>query len=233
MFVRSARFYDAIYGFKDYAREAAQVDEAIRQRRPDARTLLDVACGTGAHLAHLAERYQVEGLDLSPELLAVAAARLPGVTLHEGDMTSFALDRRYDAVTCLFSAIGYAATVERLEAAIARMAAHLVAGGVLVVEPWFEPDAFVDGQLSTLFVDDPDLAIARMSVSHKEGRRSWFDMEHLVGTDAGVEHFTEHHELGLFTIAEHVAAFERAGLTVNHDPDGLIGRGLYVGMLPG
>jgi len=34
-----------------------------------------------------------------------ARTRLPGVPLFEGDMRSFELDRRFDAVTCLFSAI--------------------------------------------------------------------------------------------------------------------------------
>ena len=110
------------------------------------------------------------------------------------------------------------------------MAAHLAPGGVLVVEPWLLPDSFQDGHLSTLFVDEPEIAVARMSISHKEGRRSWFDMEHLVGSADGVEHFVEHHELGLFTVEEQLAAFERAGLSVEHDPEGPMGRGLYVGV---
>jgi SAM-dependent methyltransferase len=231
MYRDSARYYDAIYSFMDYAAEAAAVSARIRAHRPDAATLLDVACGTGAHLVHLAREYRVEGIDLSEEQLAVARARLPGVELHRADMTTFDLGRTFDAVTCMFSSIGYAGTTtDRLGTAIERMAAHLAPGGVLVVEPWLLPEVFVAGHLSTLFVDEPDIAIARMSVSRKQGRRSWFDMEHLVGTTDGVEHFVEHHELGLFTVEEHLAAFERAGLRVEHDPEGPIGRGLYVGV---
>jgi SAM-dependent methyltransferase len=231
MYARSARYYDAIYGFKDYAAEAAAVSARIRDRKPDAATLLDVACGTGAHLVHFARSFRVAGIDLSEEQLAVARIRMPDAELHQGDMTTFDLGERFDAVTCLFSSIGYAgSTVDRLDAAIARMAAHLTPGGVLVVEPWLTPERFEDGHLSTLFVDEPDIAIARMAISHKEDRRSWFDMEHLVGTTDGIEHFTEHQDLGLFTVEEHVAAFERAGLAVEHDPEGPIGRGLYVGV---
>ena len=33
---------------------------------PDASSLLDVGCGTGRHLELLRQRYEVEGLDLSP-----------------------------------------------------------------------------------------------------------------------------------------------------------------------
>ena len=230
MYRDSARYYDAIYSFKDYGAEAAAVSAQIRAHKPDAATLLDVACGTGAHLAHFAREYRVEGIDLSEEQLAIARARLPGIELHQGDMTTFDLGKTFDAVTCMFSSIGYVGTLDGLDAAIGRMAAHLAPGGVLVVEPWLPPDAFEAGHLSTLFVDEPDIAIARMSIAHKDGRRSWFDMEHLIGTTDGIERLTEHHELGLFTIEEHVAAFQRAGLTVEHDPEGPIGRGLYVGV---
>jgi len=230
MYARSARYYDAIYSFKDYAAEAAAVSARILAHRPDAATLLDVACGTGAHLVHFAREYRVEGIDLSEEQLAVARTRLPGVELHLGDMTTFDLGKTFDAVTCMFSSIGYVGTLEGLDAAVGRMAAHLAPGGVLVVEPWLQPDAFEDGHLSTLFVEEPDIAVARMSTSHKDGRRSWFDMEHLVGSAHGVDHFVEHHELGLFTVEEHLAGFERAGLRVEHDPEGPMGRGLYVGV---
>src|SRR5438067_67243 len=143
MFTRSAQLYDAIYSFKDYEGEATRLDELIRERKPDARTLLDVACGTGKHLEYLRTRYDVEGLDLDPELLAIARERLPDVPLHEGDMRDFDLGRRFDAVTCLFSAIGYMLTVEELAAAVASMARHLEPGGVLLVEPWLEPEAVV------------------------------------------------------------------------------------------
>src|SRR5205823_3257901 len=145
------------------------------------RSLLDVACGTGLHLERLRDRYEVEGLELDPEMLALARARLPGVRLHEGDMTGFDLGRRFDAVVCLFSSIGYVMTVERLQAAFAAMARHLGSSGVLVVEPWITPDRWMDGRLSANFVDDPELKLARIVASRREGRISILDMHHLVG----------------------------------------------------
>ncbi len=230
MFDRSAELYDLVYGFKDYAGEAGRVDELIRERRPDARSLLDVACGTGKHLAVLGDRYpDVAGLDLDEGLLAVARERLPDITLYHGDMTSFELGRRFDAVTCLFSAIGYAGTEEKLHAAIAAMARHLEPGGVLIVEPWLEPQDWKPGHLHLLTVDDPDVKIARASVADLEGTTSIVDFHYLVVSRAGVERFTEHHEVELFTRAQYVKAFEAAGLEVEHDEEGLIGRGLYIG----
>ncbi len=229
MFRRSARLYDAVYAsIRDYPREAAELDRLIQERRPGARTLLDIACGTGAHLEHLTG-YEVEGLDLDPEMLGVARERLPNVPLHEGDMADFDLGKRFDAVVCMFSSIGYVRTAERLRSAVASMARHLEPGGVLVVEPWLSPEVWVDRHVGAVFVDQPELKIARMNVGEREGNLSIFEFEYLVGTPNGLERFNERHQLGLFTVEQYLEAFRAAGLEVDHDPEGPMGRGLYIG----
>lgn len=202
----------------------------MQERRPGARTLLDVACGTGKHLEQLRDRHLVEGLDLDDGLLAVARRRLPNVPLHAGDMREFDLGRRFDAVTCLFSAIGHLAATSELDAAIATMGRHLEPGGVLVVEPWLTPEEWIPGRPALLTVDEPDLKIARISMTGTRGTTSLLDFHYLVATPHGLESVTEHLELALFSRDEMTAAFERAGLDVFYDEQGLTGRGLYVGV---
>jgi len=228
VFSRSARIYDATYSaIRDYPREAAELDRLIQDQRPGARTLLDVACGTGAHLMHLTG-YEVEGLDLDPHMLAVARERLPDVPFHEADMADFDLGKRFDAVVCMFSSIGYVRTEERLRSAIASMARHLEPGGVLVVEPWLSPEIWIDRHVAAVFVDEPELKIARMGLPQREGTVSVLDLEYLVATPDGVERFSERHELGLFTVEQCLEAFRAAGLEADHDPEGPMGRGLYI-----
>lgn len=228
VFSRSAGIYDAVYAFKDYAAEAETVHRVITDRCPAARTLLDVACGTGKHLEQLKRWYQVEGLDLDDGLLAIARDRLGEVPLHQADMTDFDLGRRYDAITCLFSSIGYVADREKLVDTLACLARQLQHDGVIVIEPWLTPDAWAVDRPALLVVDQPELKIARMNVSDRDGRLAIVDFHYLVGTPAGVQQFNERHEIALFTDDEYTLAFQDAGLTVDHDPEGLTGRGLYI-----
>src|SRR5207244_9545190 len=99
--------------------------------------------------------------------------------------------RRCDVVVGLFSSIGYVKTVPRLEKAIVNMARHVVPGGVLVVEPFFSPEAWKQGRFPGVnFVDQPELKIARMIVWNREGNVVSSDFHYLVASPGGVDHFT-------------------------------------------
>ena len=229
MLPRSARFYDALYSWKDYPGETSKLVGLIRQRNPRARTLLDVACGTGKHLELLQEEFEVEGLDLDEQLLAIAHERLAGVPLHHGDMLDFDLGKTFDVVTCLFSSVAYAGTTENLARAIRAMSNHVAPSGNLVVEPFFGPEQWEPGHPWALFVDEPDLKIVRMDVpTAPEGRMAALEFHYLVATPDGIDYFTEPHEIALFTHDEYVEAFRSAGLDPEHHPEGLMGRGLYL-----
>lgn len=231
---RSAELYDRIYGDKSFVEESATIRATVDRVRPGARTLLDVGCGTGGHLVHVCEWIAVEGLDASEPMLAVARRKLPDVPLHHGDMRSFALDRRFDVITSLFSAIGYVRSAEELDAAVATMARHLEPGGLLAIEPWFTPDQWHPGTKvhGRLLVDSDEFKLARMVVSETRGRFAVTPMHHLVATLAGVEHFVETHELFLAEREEIEHAFSAAGLVDIHFVHDVLVRGLWLGIQP-
>ena len=229
MYEKSAIYYDVIYSFKNYEKEAGKIHQLIQQhKRSPGRTLLDVACGTGGHLAFLPQHYEVEGLDVNPDMLKIARQKYSDIRFHQGEMASFDLNRKFDAIICLFSSIGYVKTKQRLHQTIQNMAHHLQPGGVLIIEPWFSPEAFTSGTVHGLWVDKPDLKIARINISLVRDNLSIMDMHHLIGTPETVEHFIERHEMALFTHEEYLEAFRTANMEVTHEREGLTGRGLYV-----
>jgi dTDP-3-amino-3,4,6-trideoxy-alpha-D-glucopyranose N,N-dimethyltransferase len=231
MYTRSAKFYDALYHFKDYADASRQLHQLIQQHNPDARTLLDVGCGTGRHVECLREYYRVEGLDLNPNLLQIARDRCPEVTFHCANMMDFKLSQKFDIVTCLFSSIAYVKTVENLSKAMSNLAFHLEPRGMLIIEPFFWPENYWTGTITANFVNQPKLKIAWMYTSGppKNGIAA-LDIHYLVGTPDGVDQFNELHEFGLFTDQEYRSAFRKLGLDVYYDHEGLFKRGLYWGI---
>ena len=106
---------------------------------------------------------------------------------------------------------------------------HVRPGGLVIVEPFVRPERFQPGRLGAIFVDRPDLKIARIHISTAEGGLAVLPFHYLVATPHGVEHFVERHELALFSHDEYLAAFRAADLTVSYEDDGLMGRGLYIG----
>jgi SAM-dependent methyltransferase len=228
-YAQSAALYDLIYDFKDFPATTDRLRELIEAHSPGARSILDVGCGTGRHLELLGPEFERVGIDLSDEMLAVARRRCPDVEFRQADMTAIDLGRRFDVVTCLFSAVAYVRTVERLNEAVARMAAHLEPNGMLLLEPWLSPERYWVGHLAVNHAERDGVNVSWMYVQELVDGGSRFDIHYLVGTPQGVVHFEERHEMGLFTDDEYHAAFRAAGLQATYDPEGLFGRGLYRG----
>ena len=233
MYSKSAKYYDDIYASigKDYPAEANKTRKFIQKyKQSNGNSLLDVGCGTGVHADLLSKYYQVEGLDIDPKMLSVARKNYPKIRFQQGDMLNFKLKSKFDIIVCLFSAIGYVKTKSRLQRTIKNMVQHLLSGGVLLVEPWFTPNQWHPGRVYTTRVNKPDSKIVRMSHSSQRGNISIIEFQYLIGTPKGLERDSEFLELGLFTRKEYLDAFRSAGLEVIHDPNGLDGRGLYIGM---
>ena len=235
MFSESPELYDLIYGsFKDYETESSEIAGLLARIAPEAGQILDVGCGTGEHARHLRRThgYEVDGLDLEPGFIELAQGKMPGARFWCADMAEFSIDATFDAVICLFSSIGYLPTTEALTSALSCFRAHLRPGGVVVVEPWFEPGQWQAGRIYAHTSEAEGIHVVRMSHSRLQGRTTLLTFHYLVGTENGIEHRTEPHEMTLFTRDEMIGSFAAAGFAdVDYDPVGPIGRGLYTARL--
>src|SRR4051812_6824552 len=102
---RFSRFYDIVMG--DRSEAAEFIRELILQSKPQAKTVLEIGCGTGTIIGALGRSYEVTGLDLSPSMLALARKRLPHVRFYRQDMTRFRLGKRFDVCVSAFDSINH------------------------------------------------------------------------------------------------------------------------------
>jgi SAM-dependent methyltransferase len=218
---------------KDFAREAETIAGLVRERRPGAGSLLDVACGPGVHAAEFCRGFaEVACLDASASMCALAKARAPRAVVHQGDMRAFRLERKFDAVTCLTSSVGYMAEGEELRRAVAAMAAHLEPGGVLVIDPWWTPEQYLEGYVSADSVKVADLAVARVSQSARTGRTVRNEARYLIARASGIAEVTHVQPLTLHSRQEYLDAIEAAGCAAEHVADlaAFPDRGLFLGL---
>lgn len=147
-----SRYYNLLYKDKDYPAEAEYIRNLIQRHCPDARTILDLGCGTGRHDLLLAEMgYDVTGVDRSEEMLAVANSQArallapPGnLAFHQGDIRSIRLAGTFDVVVSLFHVMSYQLTNDDLQAAFATAMHHLRPGGLFIFDCWYGPAVLTD-----------------------------------------------------------------------------------------
>ena len=127
--------YEPLFAFEQDRRQAARLLEVLAL--PSGSRILDVPCGQGRHAHLLAEAgFDVDGLDYSRELLALARKRGTGRTLRyaRGDMRKLPArwTGRFDAVVNLFTSFGFFLDPRDDATVIREMARVLRPGGVLV-----------------------------------------------------------------------------------------------------
>jgi SAM-dependent methyltransferase len=126
------RFYDAAMG--DRTEMASYIHRLIRQHKPKARTLLELACGTGAILQIFAKSYDVVGLDLSPQMLSIARKKLPNVRFYRKDMVRFDLATKFDVIICVFDSINHVLKFADWKKIFRNTARHLEENGLFVFD---------------------------------------------------------------------------------------------------
>jgi ubiquinone/menaquinone biosynthesis C-methylase UbiE len=233
IFKSLAKYYDLLYGWKDYKKEVETIRELVRTYKTSPGTdLLEVACGTGKHAELLRNDFSIVAVDLNEDMLCIARRRCKGVSFQRADMVSLDLGREFDVVLCLFSSIGYVRTHARLKKTLANFSRHLKVGGVAIIEPWWTKSGYKVGAITMTTAGNDDVKIARQSVSKLRGNVSVMDLHYLIAERGkSVTHHVDRHELGLFERGDMLDLMREAGLQAHFLEQGLMrGRGLYIGV---
>jgi SAM-dependent methyltransferase len=127
-----AKFYDRL--MSDSSLRSKQVMRCIERYDPTASSLLELGCGTGAVLYGLSAVGSLAGMDISPNMLDLARARLPGAEFMQGDISSFDLGRRFDVIVCTYDVLNHLPEFNRWISCFACAGKHLIAGGLFIFD---------------------------------------------------------------------------------------------------
>jgi SAM-dependent methyltransferase len=116
--------------------------------------VLDLCCGTGRVLLPcLKAGAEVDGVDLSPALLATASAKAAALgfspRLEVGNMNNFRLGRQYALVIIPFNAFVHNLTTEDQISTLECCREHLLPGGLLAFDTYFPSAAIITAPDST------------------------------------------------------------------------------------
>jgi SAM-dependent methyltransferase len=159
----------------DPAPKVARILSLAERHNPGATSLLELGCGTGTMLEGLGRLGRLTGIDRSPEMLAIARAKVPTARLLEADITEFDLGARFDVVICVFDTINHVTSFDGWRALFRCAHEHLEPGGIFIFDvntpaklhglagygPWFDD---VNGVTVAQNVDAPLDGVSRWNV---------------------------------------------------------------------
>ena len=220
------RYYDLLYSGKDYPAEASYIQGLINRYTSDARSIMDLGCGTGAHAEQFAELgYRVLGVDSSENMLEKANERVqqaePEVaarlSFSMDDVRSFLAGCQFDVVTALFHVVSYQVKNEDLARTFATAAKHLVPGGIFLFDCWYGPAVLSD--LPTVRIkrlEDANTRIIRIAepTMHFNSNLTEVNYEVLVTDLASgqMEYIQEQHRMRYLFAPELAHGLQAAGL---------------------
>jgi len=114
----------------------------LKAHYPEARSCLDIGCGTGVLCGALAEAgLQARGIDLSENMIAIARRQYPKAEFAAANMVSYRPERQFDLVTCTGDALNHILDPEDLKQVFAGVHAALTPGGYFIADILNEKEA--------------------------------------------------------------------------------------------
>ena len=198
-----ARAYDALYARKPYGAEVELLAD-VMDLWPRSH-VVDVGCGTGRHARVFADMgFDVTGLDLSADLIAIARERVPEAAFRVGDMRSARVwPEEASAVVCLYAALGYLETNADVQDVFKNARACLPAGGRFAFDVWYGPAVLASPPTSEYrqVRIDGDWSVLRTTTPTMHRRRSTCELRYdltLLANGRLVEEHAYAHEMRYF-----------------------------------
>ncbi|MDY3774383.1 MAG: class I SAM-dependent methyltransferase [Eubacterium sp.] len=138
MYEKFAAIYDEMMSEIPYDEWFEKIHDLLLEYGIESGHVCELGCGTGEMVRRLADAgYEVTGIDISPNMLALAAEKTQGqekVHYFEEDMTDFSLHKMADVVLCICDSMNYLLREEDLLAMFRCIRENLVKGGICILD---------------------------------------------------------------------------------------------------
>lgn len=160
----------------------------------DSINILDIGCGTGSLTQLLPSIGTVTGMDLSTDMLSIAANKSNQVTWLEGDMTDFSLNTTYDVVTIFCDSLNYLPDIDDIVNTFNCVFNHLSHLGMFIfdIHTIYKMNTAFNNQC---YIDDNDnIFLAWEAIKGEEPYSVYHDMSFFLKQHNGNYHrFNESH----------------------------------------
>jgi len=179
-------------------------------------TVVDLGCGSGLLARVVTDAgYDVVGVDISPDMVALARQHAPRAEFTVGSLHDFRLPEGCVAVTATGEALNYGAGMASVARLAERVVDALVAGGVFLFDVAGPGRAGSTGSTRQFHRRD-DWCLGMIATESEQGGRLDREITIFVSEDDGrYRRVDEHHVLRLYDRDALASLLTEAGLVVN------------------
>lgn len=210
-----ASIYDYLMSDQPYNKWVDYVKKIRNDLHHEGTRILDLGCGTGTLSLLLAQSgFQVTGVDLSEEMLAIAQAKkgTESIVFYHQNMTKLDLRQTFDVVVIFCDALNYLHTKEETLETLRRVCEHLTEGGLLMfdVHSVYKMEQLFCNQVYAS--NDEEVAFIWQCFSGDEPLSVYHDLSFFVKNKKNsYDRFDELHYQKTYTIAEYKDFLYEAG----------------------
>ena len=129
---RIAKYYDDVIG------TGFETDEYLRKKinryNKNARSVLELGCGTGNNLLPFGKNIDLTGIDISCKMLKIAEKKVPRCSFHMMDIRNFRLYKKFDLIICLYDTLNHILLFSEWKKMFANIYSHLNARGLFIFD---------------------------------------------------------------------------------------------------
>lgn len=223
-----ATVYDRFMDSAPYAQWASFTKEVLDQIKPDAKTVIDLGCGTGTLTLRLAaEGYQMTGVDFASDMLTIAAQHAADegtqVQWIHQDLTTLDVGKAFDVAVSYCDVINYITTESDIKSVFENAYKSLTDDGVFIFDVHaisYAENVLTDNLFSEI---DEDMGYVWFCEPGEHIGEMHHDMTFFVKDKEQYERFDEQHYQRTFHTATYLAwlkdvGFEKVTICADFNP---------------